>query len=122
MVMKMAQSNQVEQCVLAAIVKVRVEKNRADQERFNFSLSINKKRAMDKLFFALERVEDELILMDITAKVDDLLAAAGELNSVNEKIKESIKELEDIAKSVAQAANAVKVLVDVTLALAGALA
>ena len=107
---------------LKVIQMVREAKKSAGTARFDTSLSSNKRKELENLYLKLDDIEDLLILGEITTKVDILIQASKDLKTINDNIKEKIKELEGIAESVGKVADAIKVLVNLTVAAASIVA
>ena len=107
---------------LKVIQLVRQAKKSAGTARFDTSLSSSKRKEIEKLYIKLDDIEDLLILGEISSKVDTLTQAAKDIKTINDEIKEKIKELEVIAETVGKVADAIKVLVDLTVAAASIVA
>ena len=107
---------------LKVIQLVRESKKSVGTARFDTSLNSTKRKALEKLYLKLDDIEDLLIIGDISNKVDILTQSSKELKEINEDIKERIKELEGIAEMVGKAADAIKILVDLTVAAAAIMA
>ena len=97
---------------LKVIQLVREAKKSVGSARFDSSISSKNRQILEKLHIKLDDIEDNLILGAIEEKVELLRKASKDLEVINKKIKEDIKELEGIAELVGKVANAVKILVN----------
>jgi len=97
---------------LKVIQLVREAKKSVGSARFDPSIRSSDRQILEKLYIKLDDIEDNLILGEIAEKVALLTKASKDLESINKKIKEDIKELEGIAELVGKVANGVKILVN----------
>lgn len=96
---------------LKVIQLVREAKKSVGSARFDQSIS-SSRQILEKLYIRLDDIEDDLIRGEIADKVSLLTKASEDLEVINKKIKEDIKELEGIAELVGKVANGVKILVN----------
>ena len=98
---------------LTVLAKVRESKKSA-QELLEDDTIVGKDRALlEDLEGQLDEAEDDLILGELSDKIDDLEEASSDLTKVVKKMGQSAKKIQKIADGVADAAKALKVLADI---------
>jgi ABC-type transporter Mla subunit MlaD len=98
---------------LTVLAKVR-ESKKSVQELLEDDTIVGKDRALlEDLEGQLDEAEDDLILGELSDKIDDLEEASSSLGKVVKKMGQSAKKIQKIADGVADAAKALKVLADI---------
>jgi methyl-accepting chemotaxis protein len=69
---------------------------------------------IEKLYTALDQLEDDLILRELDSALDLIKKSASKIEIINNEIRETNKNLEAIAEVTDKAAKAVKALVQRT--------
>jgi hypothetical protein len=98
---------------LTVLAKVR-ESKKSVQELLEDDTIVGKDRALlEGLEAQLDEAEDDLILGELSDKIDDLEEASSDLTKAVKKMGQSAKKIQKIADGVADAAKALKVLADI---------
>jgi uncharacterized protein Yka (UPF0111/DUF47 family) len=98
---------------LSVLAKVR-ESKKSVQALLDDDSIVGKDRALlEGLESQLDEAEDDLILGELSDKIDDLEEASSDLTKVVKKMGQASKKIQKIADGVADAANALKVLADI---------
>lgn len=98
---------------LSVLAKVR-ESKKSVQELLDDDTIVGKDRALlEGLEAQLDEAEDDLILGELSDKIDDLEEASSDLTKAVKKMAQSAKKIQKLADGVADAANALKVLADI---------
>jgi len=98
---------------LTVLAKVR-ESKKSVQELLEDDTIVGKDRGLlENLEGQLDEAEDDLILGELSDKIDDLEEASSSLGKVVKKMGQSAKKIQKIADGVADAAKALKVLADI---------
>ncbi|MGR9107367.1 MAG: hypothetical protein ACU843_10610 [Gammaproteobacteria bacterium] len=104
---------------MKVIQQVRAAKKEANAKRFDQSLSPESRAIMERLYSQLDDVEDELIMEEITARVEQLKRASSNLSAINREMAAAADNIAEFAAKVGQVADAIKILVDISVAAAG---
>ncbi len=92
---------------------VRGAKNAVWDSLYIGNLDPNQESLMQKLYDNLEDLEDDLILSEISERINKIRGCSKKLGNVAKKIKKDIKKLKSIADKVDKVAKALKILVEI---------
>jgi hypothetical protein len=92
---------------------VREAKNEVWDAWYGGGLDSAQESTMEKLYDDLENIEDDLILSEISKRINKIRSSSKKLETVAKKIRKDIKKLKSIADKVDKVAKALKILVEI---------
>jgi hypothetical protein len=97
---------------LAVLAKVR-EQKKAVSASLNDGATDSDRGRLERLETLLDGIEDELILEELSERVDELKAAASSLTRIVGQMKKSAKKIQKIIDGIDDVARALKILADI---------
>jgi hypothetical protein len=96
------------------------EAKKAAVEALSLIRTAAEAKPLEGLLNCLEKIEGDLIVAALEAKLSELQGLNGQLVAINSRIDQNVEELQSVAQKVNLAAKAIGVVVDVTGKIASA--
>lgn len=98
---------------LAVLVRVREANNEVESLLDDATITGADRQLLERLEGLLDQVEDDLILGDLSERVDEMEAESAKLDHVVGQMKKAAQKIQNIVDGVDKAAKALKILADI---------
>lgn len=98
---------------LTVLAKVRASKKAASELLNDDSIAGKDRALLERLEARLDQIEDDLILADLSERVEQLKSASIALGKVVGQMKTAAKKIQNLVDKIDDAARALKILADI---------